>query len=80
LQELRFGTEQYQSVTFGTSAQHGSLYRSSIRHRRATLRGKTMLEHLSDRKIMVPITGDATNTNLGDAIDQRVKETQQHEY
>jgi hypothetical protein len=39
-----------------------------------------MLGQLSDRKEVVPIAGDATNTNLEEAIDWRVKETQQHEY
>jgi hypothetical protein len=39
-----------------------------------------MLEQLFDRKEVVLVAGDATNTNLKEAIDRRVKETQQHEY
>jgi hypothetical protein len=39
-----------------------------------------MLEELSDRKEAASVAGNATSTNIGGAIDRRVKETQQHEY
>jgi hypothetical protein len=38
------------------------------------------LEHLPDREMAASVASDTTITNLGGAIDRRVKETQQHEY
>jgi hypothetical protein len=80
LQELRFGTEWYQFVPLGTSAQHDSPYRSSIRHRRTTSRGETTPEEFSDRKEAASVAGTATNANLGGAVDWRVRGSQQHEH
>jgi hypothetical protein len=39
-----------------------------------------MLEHLSDWKIVVPVAGDTTSTNLDESIDKGVNETQQHDF
>jgi hypothetical protein len=76
---MRFGTEWYQSVVFGTSTQYDSLYGLLIGDHKIILRGKTMLEHLPGREIVASVVGDATSMNLEEAIDRRVKETQQHE-
>jgi hypothetical protein len=38
-----------------------------------------MLEHLPDQEMVASVAGDATSMNLEEAIDWRVKETQQHE-
>jgi hypothetical protein len=80
LQELRFGTEWYQFVPFGTRAQHDSPYRSSIRHRETTSRGETTPEELSDRKKAASVADDTTSANIEDSIDRRIKEMHQHEY
>jgi hypothetical protein len=77
---LGFGTEQYQFVLFDTNAQRDSPYGSSIGHHKKIPHGKAMLRRLSDRKEVIPVVGDATSTNLEEAIDRRVKETQQHKY
>jgi hypothetical protein len=80
LQDLGFDTKRYQFILFDTSAQHDSPCGSSIERHGKIPHGKTMLEQLFDRKEVVLVAGDATNTNLEEAIDRRVKETQQHEY
>jgi hypothetical protein len=80
LQELRFGTDWYQIDPFGIGAQYDSPYRSLIRHRGITSRGKTMLEELPDRRETASVAGKATGTNLKGAIDQKFKEAHRHEY
>jgi hypothetical protein len=39
-----------------------------------------MLEELFDRREAASVAGNAISTNLGNAIDRRVKEAHQHEY
>jgi hypothetical protein len=77
---MKLGTDWYQISSSGNGIHHDSPDRSSIRHRRMTLHGKTTLGQLPDRREMAAVAGAANGTNLGVYVDWRVRESRQHGY